>query len=232
MDKLGPTAAFEPHKWDGLFRIAGFAALIMVVLIPIQIVVFMLWPPPATVVGWFELFHKSDIVGLLDMDLLLMVDQVLTGMILVALYVALRKASSSVTTVAVALGLSGMIIYFSSTVAFEMMSLSRLYAAAGSESERSILLAAGQTMLVTWQGTAFDVSYVLEGISILLIATVMLRSAVFGRITGWVGVVLGVMSLVPPTVAVVGMYFAFVSLLPLVTWDILICRKFFRLANL
>lgn len=34
---------------------------------PIQMVVFVLWPLPQSVPGWFALFHSNPLVGLLDM---------------------------------------------------------------------------------------------------------------------------------------------------------------------
>lgn len=221
----------EGSAWRNLYKIAGFAALAMVVFIPIQIAVFVIWPPPDTVVGWFRLFQSNKLVGLLDMDLLLMVDQIFIGLILIALYAALRQTSLSMMTVALMLGLSGMVIYFGSTVAFEMLALSNRYAAAATQAERETLVAAGQAMLVRWPGTAFNFSYVMEGVSFLLIGFVILRSTVFSNVTAWFGIALGVLSFVPPTVPVVGMYFAFLSLVPLVVWDAMIARGFFRLAK-
>ena len=41
-----------------------------------QILVFLISPPPETVTGWFDLFQSSMLIGLLNLDLLLMVDQV------------------------------------------------------------------------------------------------------------------------------------------------------------
>lgn len=221
----------EGFVWRGLYRIAGYASLTMVAFIPIQIAVFVIWPLPDTVVGWFDLFQSNKIIGLLDMDFLLMVDQIFVGLILVALYAALRQTSLSMITVSLMLGLSGMVIYFASTVAFEMLFLSGRYAAATSAAEKDGLLAVGQVLLARWQGTAFNFSYIMEGISFLIIGLVMLRSSVFSNLTAWFGIALGVLSLVPPTVPVVGMYFAFLSLVPLVVWDVLIARRFFRLAK-
>ncbi len=231
MEAITELSEVESGGWRNLFRIAGSVALVMVAFMVVQLAVFTIWPLPGTTVGWFGLFQTSKLVGLLDMDLLLIVDQVFVGIILIGLYVVLRRVDLSLMTVSLALGLTGMITYFSSTVAFEMMSLSDRYAAAVTEGERAILLAAGQAMLVTWQGTAFNVGYVAEGIAFLLIGIVMLRSTIFGKVTAWIGIVLGIMSLVPPTVAVVGMYFAIGSLVPLVLWDILLARKFFQLAS-
>lgn len=222
---------FGKSEWGTLYRVAGAVALVMAGFIPIQILVYVIWPPPQTVAGWYELFRENKLVGLLDMDLLLMADQLFVSLIIVALYAALWQTGRSLMTIAITLGLLGVAIYFASTVAFEMLALSGKYVTAATESERNIVLAAGETMMATWQGTAFDFGYVCEAVAFILIAITMLRGTVFGKVTAWVGIALGVLSLVPPTVPVVGMLFAFGSLVPLVVWDILIARRFFRLSN-
>ena len=65
------------YIWQTLHRVGGMAALAVLVLIPIQMVVFFVWPPPNSVIGWFALFQDNALVGLLDMDLLLIVDYLL-----------------------------------------------------------------------------------------------------------------------------------------------------------
>ena len=215
--------------WKSLYRVGGTAALIMAVFIPIQIIIFVAWPPPSTVIGWFTLFQNNRLIGLLDMDLLLIVDQVLVGLVLLALYVALRRASQSWMAIALVAGLVGIAAYFASTAAFEMLSLSDQYAAATTDVQRSMFLAAGHVMLAIYQGTAFDVGYVLEGVALLIIAVVMLRSTLFSKKAAYVGILMGVMSLVPPTAGAIGLLFSFGSLVPLEIWDIMIARRFFQL---
>lgn len=123
--------------------------------------------------------------------------------------------------------------YFASTVAFEMLSLSNQYATATTEVERSIFLAAGQAMLDTWQGTAFDVSYVLSGLALLIVSAVMLRShRLFSKVTGYAGLPTGVLALVPPTAGMIGLVFSLVSLVPLVVWLVLIARRLLRSGSL
>jgi uncharacterized membrane protein YhaH (DUF805 family) len=119
-------------------------------------------------------------------------------------------------------------------VAFEMLSLSSQYATATTEVERSIFLAAGQAMLATWQGTAFDVSYVLSGLAIIIVSAVMLRSHhyLFSKTTGYAGLSAGVLALVPPTAGTIGLVFSLVSLVPLVVWLALIARRFLRSGSL
>ncbi|MGB8343848.1 MAG: hypothetical protein WCD86_03135 [Ktedonobacteraceae bacterium] len=225
----------EPHiettesAWKPLYRVAGVAALIMAAFILIQVVVFVVWPPPSTVIGWFTLFQNHRLIGLLDMDLLLIVDQVLMGVVLLALYAALRRASQSFMAIALTSGLLGIAAYFASSTAFNMLSLSSQYAAATTDAQRAMFLAAGQATLTMWQGTAFDVGYVLEGAALLIIAVVMLRSTLFSKVIASVGILLGVMSLIPPTAGTIGLFFALGSLVPLTIWDILIARRLFQL---
>jgi hypothetical protein len=51
-----------------LYKLAGTAAIFMVVIILAQLAVFITAPPPleGTVMDWFELFQKNAMIGLLD----------------------------------------------------------------------------------------------------------------------------------------------------------------------
>jgi len=35
-------------NWNDLYKIGGWASIVMLVLIPIHIIVFVIWPPPAS----------------------------------------------------------------------------------------------------------------------------------------------------------------------------------------
>lgn len=60
----------------------------------------------------------------------------------------------------------------------------------------------------------------------------MLRSTLFSKGTAWVGLVMGVLSLVPASAGTVGLFFAFGSLAPIVIWLILIARRLFQLGQM
>jgi hypothetical protein len=224
-------AGTADSPWKLLYRGSGVTAILMALFIPIQVVVFAIWPPPTTVTGWFSLFQDNKLLGLLDMDLLLIIDQVLIIVLFLALYVALRRTNQALATIGLTFGLLGVGAYFASSTAFNMLSLSDQYAAATSEAQRATFLAAGQVMISIWQGTAFDIGYVLEGIGLLLTTIVMVKSPLFNKPTAYIGVVVGVMALVPPTLGIVGMIFALGSLLPLEIWAVLLALRFFQIAN-
>ncbi len=220
-------------RWKGLYRVGGAAALITAVFLPIQVAVFVVWPPPleGTAIDWFRLFQDNRLVGLLDLDLLLVADSVLLIPIFLALYFALRRASESFAALATALGFLGIAAFIASNPAVEMLSLSGRYTAATTETQRSMFLAAGQALLAGWQGTAFQVAYVVGSVAGLTISAVMLRSNAFSRVTAYMGILANVIAL-GLYVPTVGLYISVFSVLFLWIWYILIARRLLQLARL
>jgi len=219
--------------WNRLNKIGAVAALIIVGFMPLQMVVFFVWPPPTTVSGWFGLFSENAIVGLLDMDLLLILDYMLLVLVFLALWGVLRRGNEPLVTVALIFQIVGTSAYFSSATAFEMLSLSSQYATVTTDSERSILLSAGQAMLASWQGTAFNVSYVIGAIAALIMSLVMLKNRqLFGRFAAHTGIVAGVLGLVPSTAGQVGLVFSLISLPPLTIWLVLVGKGLLKQARI
>lgn len=233
MKTINPLAHAEAtdSTWKPLFKIGGIAALIMLPIIPLESFIFIAFPPPSTVIDFFTLFQKNWFVGLLDRDLLLIVDNVLLILIYLALYAALVRANQSLMTIGLTLSLIGIASYFPSNTAFEMLSLSHQYAASTTEAQKTILLASGQSMLAIYQGTAFDVYYVLNAIALLIFSIVMLRSNIFSKANAYLGIAAGILMIIPSTAGTIGIYFSLFSLVPWFVWLILFARRLFQLAR-
>jgi hypothetical protein len=217
-------------NWTGLYKAGGVAALLTIVFFPIQILVFFINPPPETVIGWFTLFQNNRLIGFLDLDLLLIVDQALTILIFLALYAALRRAHESLMALGLALGLVSVVLFIASNPAFAMLSLSDQYAAAGTDAQRSVFLAAGQVMLVTWQGSSFHASYILGSIAAIIISVAMLRNRHFSKATPHLGILANVIALglyVPD----IGVYISIFSVVFLWVWYLLIAVGLIRLGR-
>ncbi len=163
----------------------------MAVLLACEIAVFSLWPQPTTAIGYFELFQSNWLIGLLDLDLLGMVAYVLLVPVILALYVTLRRYGEGLMAVATTLFFVGISTFFATNTAFSLFSLSGQYAAATTEAERAMFLAAGEASLTTFNVGAFQVSYVIVSAAWLMIAVVMLRSTVFTRSTAYSGILTG-----------------------------------------
>lgn len=217
--------------WGLLYRIAGAAALISVAFIGVAVIVFIANPPPTAITEWFALFNKNAVIGLLDCDLMMLASFVLMGVIYLALYGAIRHANEPFMLLALISGVTSVVTYVAVNPAFSMLALSSQYTKASSEAERAQLVAAGQAAITNWQGSAFDVSYLLAAIAMLIVGVVMLRSGIFGKVTASSGLLVGILGLVPATAGIVGIVFSLISLVPTTVWLILIARRFMQLRS-
>ena len=217
-------------RWNWLYKMAGMAALITAVLIVAQMIIFILWPPPTNAIDYFSLFQDHVFLGFLALDLLYVIDNLLLIPILLALYVALRKTNESFMVIGTALGFVGIAALIASNPAANMHFLSGQYAAAVTDTQRALFLAAGEAMLAVNSGTAYHVSLILGSVSLVIIPIVMLQGTIFGKATAYTGILANVLALgfyVPK----IGIYILLFSVLFLWIWYILISRRLFQLAQ-
>lgn len=218
------------QPWTGLLRAAGLGALLTGLLIPLQVVAFIVWPlPEGGATEWFALFQDNPIRGLVSFDLLILVEEVLLIPIVLALYLLLRRGSQSLMLVASALWFVSIVLFVSANTGFEMLTLSDAHAAAASETQRAVYLAAGEGMLAAYmgQGTSFVMGYVLASIAGILVGVGMLRTQAFGRVAAYAAIlanVLGFGLFLPG----IGILLSLVSVLILVVWFLLIGWRLFR----
>ena len=217
-------------KWKPLLKISKYSLWLILFFVVIQIFVYVFSPPPKDVIGFFNLYQKSPILGLLSLDLIMLLDWIIEIPIFLSLYILLRRKNESYMLLATVLAMIGIAIYFASGVAFEMLLLSNQYVQATNEIQKNILLSAGQSLLVRYQGTAFNVSYVLVAIAFLIDSIVMLKSEIFTKKTAYFGIAMGVLMLLPPTAGKIGFICSFLSLIPMIVWFILVAKKFSQLS--
>ena len=219
-------------RWKTLFQVAAFAAVYMIILIPIQGIVFIVSPPPNTVHGFFELFQQSIFIGLINLDLLLTIDYILVLFIYLVIFIVLSRKEKSLSLIATILGCLSITLYIVSREAtFSMIALSDEYFSATTDVERAAILAAGKTLLAIYNGSSFSISYILGGFTMLLFSIAMLRDELFEKIIPITGLIMGVLMFVPPTVGEIGIWISMVSLIPTLMWMILMSRWLLRTAR-
>jgi hypothetical protein len=231
MDEPAPeTTAFA---WKLLYRVGAVAALAEIAIIVIEAPILIFYPQPTTVIGHFTQFQSNTLLGLLDLDLMLILAEACAVLILLALYVALRRTSPSLMAIALTLGLFGIALFFAVNPTFSMLYLSDQYQTAATGAQRAAFLAAGEGLLANYSGTAFGLFFVLGGIAYILISAVMLRSGTFGKTTAVVGMLMGVMLLVPPLppIGMIGLVLSYIVIVPSAIWYALIARRLFMLAQ-
>lgn len=135
-----------------LYRIAAAAALASAIFIPVQVAVFLVWPPPldGTAQDWFTLLRDNRLAGLADLDLLLVADNVLLIPVMLALFIALRHVNPSLTTIAAGFGFAGIAMYIATNPAVQMAALSDQYFAAATDTEGAAVTAAALPRSRMW----------------------------------------------------------------------------------
>jgi hypothetical protein len=227
----GPVEGGEVESdWRWLYRIGGLAAAFLVVVTVLHSSAYFVVGLPDDVVGWFGLFAASPLGGLLAFELLMVVYVVLSVPVVLALYVALRRASPSLMAVYLGLSLLGVMAFIVARPAFEMLSLSEGYAAATTEAQRSAYLAAGESTSAVFHGTAFWVSYLLGSVGGLIVAAVMLRSTVFSKTAAYLRIASSVLDF-GLFVPVIGLSIALGSVLCLTVFNVLVARRLLQLGR-
>lgn len=219
--------------WNELYRLGGIAAIVSVIVMILSVGAFIVWPNAPGVTSTLDMLtltQENTAAGLTALDLGVSVSNLFSILLYLALYVALRSVNQSYALVALAFGLVAVASAIAARPVLEIFTLGDLYARAPSELEANRYLAAGETLLVLFHGTAFRTYILLGGISLLISSWLMLQSNLFGKAAAYLGI-LGNSAAIGFVLPVVGPFFAFLSMLLLAIWFILLAQGFFRLAH-
>lgn len=217
-------------RWRGLVLLGGWAALCSVVLTMVQVLIFAVWPPPETTPEIFDLMLRSPVLGLVSMDGLYLINNLLVLLVYLALAVPLWAASRSAVALALALGFLQMAAYYASNPAVEMLMLARIHSRAEGP-ERAVVEGAGEALLAGWTGTAFLVYYYLGALVLLILAWLLSQATAFPPSTAGWALAAGILMLVPSPFGLIGMVFAIVSLVPWSVFCVITGLRMVRLAH-
>lgn len=152
-------------------------------------------------------------------------------LVYLGLFASLRKVDFANMLIAAIIGFTGIAVYYISTVGFEMLSTSKQYYSVDSMESRQQLLAVGQGLMARYKGTAFDVYYVFNAITLVLISVTMYKSTDFGKSSATWGLIAGIFMMIPSTAGTLGLIFSLISLIPWIVFSILIGRRLIQMAR-
>jgi hypothetical protein len=176
---------------DGLYRIGGVAALILIVYSLATIVqLLLLGGQPGTAAEAFSLLQHHRIIGLLRLDLPTILILPVYYLLFLGLFASLLHTDRALAVLSTCLAFVGVTLVLATPTALSMIPLSEKYASATTDVAKTQLLAAGETILATdiWHSTGAIVGAVLLQCGAVLISVVMLRSRIFGKPTGYIGI--------------------------------------------
>ena len=240
MSQVAGARAPDP-AYRSLYRLGGVAALIVAFLTVAEIMAFAFFPQPSTISGWFILFQANPIIGLLDFWGLEVPMYAMFAMVFLALYVVLRKVNKSGMAIAFTLALLGISIFFATNNPFSMLSLSRQFAAATTDANRSALLAAGEALLASTGQRAiggFNMGLLLVSVAGLIVSSVMRAATPFRRSTAFVGILAWGLSLADylrqafTSSVIITLLLILPGAVLLVIWSVLVGRRLWELGQL
>jgi len=220
-----------------LYKIGSLSAFFIAILLVGEIFVYALIPNTDNPIEIFELFSKSNVLGLLFFDLLGMISYILFIPFILSLFMILKKSNLTLLIWGTILFFIGITVFFATNTGFSVLRLSRQFDVATSPEERNMLLASCKTMITFFDVNAFLVSYVIVSIAWTMISYVMLKDKFFSRISAYAGLFAGLSGLLAEIIEntlsqylMVAILFYFLAIVFLIIWLISSGRQLYKLS--
>jgi hypothetical protein len=158
-----------------------------------------------------------------------------------ALFGAHFEKQATVAALTITIFLTAMSMYISNNAAIPLLVLSSKYSLANTDTQRTILLAAGEAILS--RGEDFTagsfIPLFMSGLAAICISLVMLRGGIFGKVNAWIGIVgftfLSLFTIIAtfiPALYQLAFYFlGSIGGLLALCWFALVARRLFQLGS-
>ena len=231
------TSETDHTPWRSLYRAGAVAPFVTLSFYLIQILTMTFGgADPTTIEDYVSLLQHSRILGLLYLNALDIFSIAFLGTMFLALCVALRQVDRSCIAIAAFFAFLGIATFVVPRVAMlSLVPLGARYATATTETQRTVLLAAMETLGSLGMATNRTIGFLFLTITSLVLSGVMLKTATFGKVTAYVGIVAGVVTLAVDICVVIlpsaAETLAFLDALFWPAWWILVSLGLFKLAR-
>jgi hypothetical protein len=145
---------------------------------------------PQTAIERLSQLHSHPLTGLYNLDLLNVFNQIILLPSYFGLYAIHRKSSKGYAELSFIIFLAGTIVFVTNNTALPMLELSNKYFAATSETQKTLLAAAGEAMLARGAHGSLGVfiGFILPTLAGVMISVVMLKGKIFSEATSSLGI--------------------------------------------
>ncbi len=233
-------------QWKIIYKIGAVTTIIVLCGIILDMVVGTITGGniaelPQTAIERFNQFKENGLLGLYNLDLLNIINQIILIPSIFALYAAHRNTNKPSALLSLILFLVGTTIFVTGNTALTMLDLSQKYFAASSEEQRMLLAAAGEAMLAKGSHGSLGVfiGFALPTFANVLMSCVMLKGNIFSRANSYIGIIGNslmviyiIMVTFMPSVEKMALVFAMPAGLLLMTWMIMFTIKLLKLSKI
>lgn len=233
-------------QWKIIYKIGAVTTIIVLCGIIIDMVVGTITGGniaelPQTAIERFNQFKETPLLGLYNLDLLNIINQIIIIPSILALYAAHRNTNRPSALLSMILFLVGTTIFVTSNTALTMLDISQKYFATSSEEQRMLLAAAGEAMLAKGShgNLGVFIGFALPTFANALMSCVMLKGNIFSRANSYIGIVGNFLMVIyiimvtfMPSVERMALVFAMPAGLLLMTWMIMFTIKLLKLSKI
>jgi hypothetical protein len=184
-------------RWRTLYRAGAVAPMVALVFYLFEFSILLVGEPyPATIEGWYALAQRSRLLALWYLNALDIVSFALLGVMFLALYAALKHVGRSEALMGLYFAMLGVAVFIvPRTLHLSLLPLSHLHAAATTETERTVYLAAGEALAQVSSSTPQTLGFLFVAAGGLTNSVVVLRrwsrggALPFTRAAAYVGIV-------------------------------------------
>lgn len=143
---------------------------------------------PRTAIERFMQLRDHPFLGLYNLDLLNVINQIILIPSIFALYLAHRRTNEGNALLALILFLVGTVVFITGNTSLTLLDLSQKYFSAPDD-QKHLIAAAGETMLVKGSHGSLGVfiGFFLPTLANLFMSCVMLKGNVFSSVNAWIG---------------------------------------------
>jgi hypothetical protein len=181
-------------QWKNIYLIGGIATVFVLCGIIIDMVVGSITGGdisslPHTAIERFYQFKENYLLGLYNLDLLNIINQIILIPSIFAIYAVHRKTENASALLAMILFLVGTTIFVTSNTALTMLDLSHKYFSATSDIQKNLIAAAGEAMLAKGEHGSLGVfiGFTLPTLANFIMALTMLKGKIFSKVTAYCG---------------------------------------------
>jgi hypothetical protein len=232
-------------RWKTIYKIGAVTTIIVLCGIILDMVVGTVTGGnvtalPQTAIERYNQFKETPLLGLYNLDLLNILNQIVLIPSIFAIYAVHRDTNKPPAMLSLILFLVGTTIFITSNTALTMLDLSQKYFAAASEEQRMLLAAAGETMLAKGAHGSLGVfiGFALPTFANVLMSCVMLKGNIFSRANSYIGIIGNSLMVIYiilvtfiPSVEKMALVFAMPAGLLLMTWMIMFTFKLFKMSK-
>lgn len=229
-----------------IYLLGAFSTIVVLIGIIIDIVVGTstggdLTLLPQTAVERFAQLHSNCLLGLYNLDLLNMINQIILIPAYIALFIAHKKEQYPIALLALIVFLVGTVVFIANNTSLTMLDLSNKYYSGITDQQKLLISAAGEAMLAKGSHGNLSVflSFLLPNVAGTIISLVMIKGGIFSKLTGYFGmfgsiwlVAYTVLVTFIPTMDMVATAIAAPGGLMAMTWMIMFTVKLFKLSNI